>query len=53
MISSIHLQGRVTDHRVGVTEHNVDGVLAGEGLDVFVDALTTHYRNQMLENLTE
>jgi len=38
---------------VGVTEHNINGVLAGEGLDVFMDALTTHYKQQMLENLHE
>ncbi|KAF9595143.1 hypothetical protein IFM89_037430 [Coptis chinensis] len=32
-------QGRVTDHRVGITHHSIDDVLEGENLDVFVDAL--------------
>ncbi|KAL5700630.1 hypothetical protein ACHQM5_026053 [Ranunculus cassubicifolius] len=32
-------QGRVTDHRVGITHHSVDDVMQGENLDVFIDAL--------------
>ncbi|XWS31892.1 hypothetical protein CRYUN_Cryun23aG0114500 [Craigia yunnanensis] len=32
-------QGRVTDHRVGITYHAINDVLQGENLDVFVDAL--------------
>ncbi|XP_021611916.1 peptide chain release factor 1, mitochondrial isoform X2 [Manihot esculenta] len=32
-------QGRVTDHRVGITHHGIDGVMQGECLDVFIDAL--------------
>ncbi|RZC56100.1 hypothetical protein C5167_014959 [Papaver somniferum] len=32
-------QGRVTDHRVGVTHHSINDIMQGEGLDVFVDAL--------------
>ncbi|KAB1202676.1 Peptide chain release factor 1 [Morella rubra] len=32
-------QGRVTDHRVGITHHAIDEVMQGENLDVFVDAL--------------
>ncbi|XP_010679481.1 peptide chain release factor 1, mitochondrial isoform X3 [Beta vulgaris subsp. vulgaris] len=32
-------QGRVTDHRVGITHHSVNEVLQGESLDVFIDAL--------------
>ncbi|KAG8390513.1 hypothetical protein BUALT_Bualt01G0091200 [Buddleja alternifolia] len=32
-------QGRVTDHRVGITSHSIDGVMQGESLDTFVDAL--------------
>ncbi|KAG5044162.1 hypothetical protein AAZX31_03G203700 [Glycine max] len=32
-------QGRVTDHRVGITYHSVDDVMQGENLDVFIDAL--------------
>ncbi|KAJ9696851.1 hypothetical protein PVL29_008852 [Vitis rotundifolia] len=32
-------QGRVTDHRVGITHHSVNDVMQGENLDVFIDAL--------------
>lgn len=32
-------QGRVTDHRVGITYHNIEDVMLGESLDVFIDAL--------------
>ncbi|XP_014494913.1 uncharacterized protein LOC106756827 isoform X1 [Vigna radiata var. radiata] len=35
-------QGRVTDHRVGITYHSVDDVMQGENLDVFIDALLLH-----------
>ncbi|KAL3691999.1 hypothetical protein R1sor_005650 [Riccia sorocarpa] len=32
-------QGRVTDHRVGVTQHSIEQILQGEGIDNFIDAL--------------
>lgn len=32
-------QGRVTDHRVGITQHCIEDVMEGERLDVFIDAL--------------
>ncbi|CAL9761783.1 unnamed protein product [Musa acuminata subsp. burmannicoides] len=32
-------QGRVTDHRVGITHHSIEDVMEGESLDMFVDAL--------------
>lgn len=32
-------QGRVTDHRVGITHHSIDDIMQGENLDVFIDAL--------------
>ena len=35
-------QGRVTDHRINLTLHKLDRILAGEALDEVVDALTTH-----------
>jgi peptide chain release factor 1 len=41
-------QGRVTDHRIKLTSHNLDGVLAGE-LDEFTDALTAEERRERLE----
>ena len=32
-------QGRVTDHRIGLTLHKLDKILLGEGLDEIIDAL--------------
>jgi peptide chain release factor 1 len=32
-------QGRVTDHRIGLTLHKIDRVLAGDALDEIVEAL--------------
>ncbi|XP_043723208.1 peptide chain release factor 1, mitochondrial [Telopea speciosissima] len=32
-------QGRVTDHRVGITHHSLTDMMQGESLDVFIDAL--------------
>ena len=34
-------QGRITDHRIGLTLHKLDKILNGEGLDELVEALTT------------
>jgi peptide chain release factor 1 len=33
-------QGRVTDHRINLTLHKIDKMLAGEALDEVIDALT-------------
>jgi peptide chain release factor 1 len=41
-------QGRVTDHRIKLTSHNIDGVLAG-GLAEFTDALAAEEKRQRLE----
>ncbi|XP_072958863.1 peptide chain release factor 1, mitochondrial isoform X1 [Typha angustifolia] len=35
-------QGRVTDHRVGITHHSIEDVIEGESLDIFIDALLLH-----------
>ncbi|UPQ99597.1 peptide chain release factor [Chloropicon primus] len=43
-------QGRVTDHRVNVTLHSLDQVLAGVDLDVFVEALERQWVLDYLEN---
>ncbi|KAJ4954945.1 hypothetical protein NE237_011728 [Protea cynaroides] len=32
-------QGRVTDHRVGITHYSINDMMQGESLDVFIDAL--------------
>jgi peptide chain release factor 1 len=41
-------QGRVTDHRVKHTSHNLDGVLAGE-LGEFTEALSSEEKRRRLE----
>jgi peptide chain release factor 1 len=42
-------QNRVTDHRIGLTVHQLTQVLNG-GIDVFVDALTAHAQTEALEH---
>jgi peptide chain release factor 1 len=41
-------QGRVTDHRIGLTLYRLDEVLDGD-LDEIIDALTTHYQAEALK----
>jgi peptide chain release factor 1 len=41
-------QNRVTDHRIGVSVHNLPQVMAG-GLDEFIDALMQKEREEQLE----
>ncbi len=41
-------QGRVTDHRIGLTLYRLSGVLDGE-MDEIIDALTTHYQAEALK----
>jgi peptide chain release factor 1 len=42
-------ENRVTDHRVGVTVHALDQILAGgEQLDDIIDALTAEERAEQL-----
>jgi peptide chain release factor 1 len=41
-------QNRITDHRIGMTLHNLPAVLQGE-LDELIDALATHERAMQLE----
>jgi len=44
-------QGRVTDHRIKHTSHNLDGVLGGE-LSEFTEALAAEEKRQRLEAAT-
>jgi peptide chain release factor 1 len=44
-------QGRVTDHRIKLTSHNIEAVLAG-GLSEFTDALAAEEKRQRLEAAT-
>jgi peptide chain release factor 1 len=41
-------ENRVTDHRIGLTVHQLDLVLEGQ-LDEFIEALTTHYQTEKLK----
>ena len=44
-------QGRVTDHRINITQHSIDQVMQGEGLDGFIDALTMKQEIEALASL--
>lgn len=41
-------QGRVTDHRIGLTLYKLDSILNGN-LDELIDAIVTYYRAEMLK----
>ncbi len=42
-------QGRITDHRIGLTLYNLEKVLDGD-LDEFIDGLITHYQAEALKS---
>lgn len=42
-------QGRVTDHRIGLTLYKIEQILNGD-LDEIIDALITYYRAEMLKS---
>jgi peptide chain release factor 1 len=44
-------QGRVTDHRIGLTLHKIDRVMEGEALDEIIAALITHDEAERLATL--
>jgi len=46
-------QGRVTDHRIGLTLHKLDQVLAGTALDELIDALVTDQQANQLAAMRE
>src|SRR6478672_3472975 len=46
-------QGRVTDHRIGVTLHKLDEVLEGTALDELIDALITEHQASELAAMNE
>ncbi len=45
-------QGRVTDHRIGLTLYKLDSVMNGD-LDEIIDSLITHYRTEALKEQQE
>ena len=40
--------GRITDHRIGLTLYKIEAVLNGD-MDELIDALTTHYQTEILK----
>jgi peptide chain release factor 1 len=47
-------QGRVTDHRIGFTTHQLPYVMeGGEALDELIDALTTEHQTTQLSAMQE
>ena len=46
-------QGRVTDHRINLTLHKLEKILAGDGLDEMVDALIREDQTQRLAAVDE
>ncbi|HEY8713557.1 MAG TPA: peptide chain release factor 1 [Thermoanaerobaculia bacterium] len=45
-------QDRVTDHRIGLTVHNLPSVMNG-GLDVLIDSLSSHFQAEKLKEAVE
>lgn len=41
-------QGRVSDHRIGLTLHRIDAIMNGD-LDELLDALNVHYQSEKLK----
>ena len=44
-------QGRVTDHRIGLTLHKLETVLAGDDLDEIINALITEHQAGLMASL--
>ena len=42
-------QGRMTDHRIGLTLYRLEDVLQGD-LEETIDSLTTHFQSQALQH---
>ena len=45
-------QGRVTDHRIGLTLHRLESILNGD-LNELIDALVTTHQSEMLKGQQE
>ncbi|MEA3279048.1 MAG: peptide chain release factor 1, partial [Thermodesulfobacteriota bacterium] len=42
-------QGRVTDHRIGLTLYQLENILQGD-IDAIIDGLATYYQTKSLQN---
>lgn len=45
-------QSRVTDHRIGLTVHQIDGIMKGE-MEIMIDPLIAHYQAELLKAQTK
>lgn len=45
-------QGRVTDHRVGITHHSIHDIMDGDDLDSFIDALLLQQEMDAIASFT-
>ena len=45
-------QNRVTDHRIGLTLHQLDLIMEGK-LDAVIDAVTTHFQTEKLKQIAD
>jgi peptide chain release factor 1 len=45
-------ENRVTDHRIGLTIHQLDQIMEG-GIDELIDAVVTHFQAEKLKEETE
>jgi peptide chain release factor 1 len=45
-------QSRITDHRIGLTVHQIDQVMGGE-FDILIDPLNAHFQAEALKNQTK
>jgi peptide chain release factor 1 len=45
-------QDRVTDHRIGLTKHNLPGIMDGDIQDI-IESLRAHYQAEALKNSTD
>jgi peptide chain release factor 1 len=42
-------QSRITDHRIGLTIHQIDAVMSGE-FEILIDPLVTHFQAEALKH---
>ncbi len=46
-------QGRITDHRIGLTLYKLDEIMGGGDINCFVDPLTAHHQADLLKTETK
>jgi protein subunit release factor A len=45
-------ENRVTDHRIGLTIHQLDQIMEG-GIETLIDAVVTHFQAEKLKDETD